>query len=326
MFDLISIGDTVIDTFVPLKDAEVTILGGKKHLSLPFGYKIPIDEPLSFVGGNASNDAVGAARLGLKTAIYTNVGKKDDDEADGRIIEKLKKERIDTRYIVHNKEFPTNHNIILDFKGERTILVHHHHWKYVLPDLDSSKWIYLTSLAPNFIETNLIDQILNYLERTRARLAYQPGTFQISLGVKKSAKLLSLTDFLIMNMEEAKKFLGVEGKIETKKLLEKLVDTGAKRVVITDGSSGSFGYDGKRFLKLDIFPAEVLQKTGAGDAYATGVVAGLIHGEDLGEAMRWGAGNSASVVESMGPQSGLLGLNKLKEKLKEYHKITAKEI
>lgn len=325
-FDLISIGDTVIDTFVPLKDAEVTNIGGMEHLSLPFGYKIPVDEPVSFVGGNASNNAVGASRLGLKTAIYTNVGKKDDDEADERIIEKLRKEKIDTRYIIHNKDFPTNHNIILDYKGERTILVHHHHWKYNLPDLDSSKWIYLTSLAPNFIETNLIDQILNYLERTRARLAYQPGTFQINLGVKKSAKLLSLTDFLIMNMEEAKKFLGVEGKIETKKLLEKLVDTGAKRVVITDGSRGSYGFNGGTFYELEKFPAEVLQKTGAGDSYATACVAALINGEDLSEAMRWGAANSASVVSAMGPQAGLLTLEQMKESLKKNKAIVAKEL
>lgn len=326
-FDLISIGDTVIDTFVPLKDAEVINKEGVGHLALPFGYKIPIEEPLSFVGGNASNNAVGSARLGLKTAIYTNVGKKDDDEADYRIVEKLKKEGVDTRYIVHNPEFPTNHNIILNFKGERTILVHHHHWKYDLPDLDSGKWVYLTSLAPNFADTNLINQILNYLERTKARLAYQPGTFQISLGIKKNSRLLSAADFLIMNLEEAKKFLGLaDKKTDIKKLLEKLSDTGVRKVVITDGSRGSYGYDGNKFFKLESFPAEVVQKTGAGDAYATAVVAGLIHGENLEEAMRWGACNSASVVSAMGPQEGLLSLNQMREKLKENSKITTKEI
>ena len=66
--------------------------------------------------------------------------------------------------------------------------------------------------------------------------------------------------------------------------------------------------------------------TGAGDAYATGTLAGLIHGKPLEEAMRWGAANSASVVEQMGSTPGLLSLNKMEEMLKEHKKITAKEV
>lgn len=66
--------------------------------------------------------------------------------------------------------------------------------------------------------------------------------------------------------------------------------------------------------------------TGAGDAYATGVVAGLFYGHDLEEAMRWGAANGAAVVEEVGSQAGLLSLNKIRERLKENSKIAAKEI
>ncbi|HLC87518.1 MAG TPA: PfkB family carbohydrate kinase, partial [Patescibacteria group bacterium] len=69
-----------------------------------------------------------------------------------------------------------------------------------------------------------------------------------------------------------------------------------------------------------------IEMTGAGDAYATGTLAALIHGKSLEEAMRWGAANSASVVEQMGSTPGLLGLSKMDEKLKENKKIIAKEI
>lgn len=328
MYDLISIGDAVIDTFVPLIDARVNILDNVTHLSLPYGLKVPVGDSTSFVGGNAANNAVGAARLGLKNAIYTNVGRKEDDEADNRIVEKLKKEKVDTRYIIHNSDFPTNHNIILDFKGERTILVHHHGWKYNLPDLDQSKWIYLTSLAPTFIETNLTEQLINYLERTHAKLFYQPGTFQIKMGFKKSARILSLCECLVLNLEEAKMLLGfkVEHKIEIKKLLQGLSDNGVKKTIITDSKNGSYAKEGEHFYKMDIFPAKMIQKTGAGDAFAVGVLASFFYGKDLPEAMRWGSANSASVVESMGPQSGLLTYSKLLDKLKENKTLVAKAI
>ena len=97
-------------------------------------------------------------------------------------------------------------------------------------------------------------------------------------------------------------------------------------VVITDGGEGSFGYDGEKYWKLDIFPAKLVEMTGSGDAFATGALAGLFHGKDLKEAMRWGAANGASVVEQVGPQAGLLTLSKMEEKLKENSKTIAKEI
>jgi pseudouridine kinase len=108
-------------------------------------------------------------------------------------------------------------------------------------------------------------------------------------------------------------------------LLKKLQESGPKIIIITDGSIGSFGFDGEKYLKLESFPAKLLQKTGAGDAYSVGVLAGLFYGENIDEAMRWGTANSASVVEQMGPQVGLLTLEKIKERLKINKEIVAKE-
>jgi sugar/nucleoside kinase (ribokinase family) len=76
---------------------------------------------------------------------------------------------------------------------------------------------------------------------------------------------------------------------------------------------------------LDVFPAKLVEMTGAGDAFATSTVAGIIHGETLQEAMRWGAANSAAVVEEIGPQKGLLSFSKLQDTLKEHKQIAAKE-
>lgn len=325
MFDLISIGDSVIDTFVPLTDAEVEVIKGERRLSIRYGDKIPVGDSTVLVAGNAANNAVGASRLKLKTAIYVNVG---NDHDGMRIKDKLKEEGVDTRYVVRNSELPSNHHIVLNFKGERTILIYHQPWKYNLPELDKSKWIYFTSLSPTFVESNLLDQLTNYLERTSASLLYNPGTFQIKAGVKKNPRLLSLTKIFIVNVEEAKIILGhPEGEnIPIKKLLKGIVDLGPQMAVVTDGGEGSFGFDGEKYFSLGIFPAKLVEMTGSGDAYATGTLAGLFHGKDLPEAMRWGAANGASVVEQVGPQAGLLTYHGMGEKLKENSKIVAKEI
>jgi ribokinase len=330
MYDLISIGDSVVDTFIPLIDAQVLIKDGEEKLAFPHGRKVPVGPALSIVGGNAANNAVGASRLKLKTAIYTNVGNLGDEEDDLRIIRKLRKEGVSTDYIVENNDLASDHHIVLTFKGERTILVYHQPWKYNLPDLDFSRWVYFTSLSPSFIHTSIISQLVNYLERTNAKLLFNPGTFQIKQGIKKNVRLLSLSEIFIVNVEEAELILegNVKGKGESyiKKLLKGIADLGPRLVVITDGHKGSFGFDGEKYFHLDIFPAKLVDTTGAGDAYATGVLASLAHGNDLAQAMRWGSANGASVVEQVGSQAGLLTYHGMQEKLKENYKITTKEI
>lgn len=325
MFDLISVGDCVIDTFVPLLDASIELIGGERKLCLRYGDKIPVEQSVSLVAGNAANNAVGAARLGLKAGIYTNVG--DDLDAQ-KITNKLKIEKVDTRYVVRNSRLPSNHHVVLDFKGERTILIYHQPWEFNLPDLDQSKWVYLTSLSPSFTKSNLLEQLIQYLERTNAKLVFNPGTFQIKLGVKKNPRLLSLTEVFIVNKEEAKLVLGFEEdqEINIKKLLKMIADLGPRLVVITDGGNGSYGFDSEIYYKLGLFPAKLVEMTGSGDAYATGVLAGLFHGKDLAEAMRWGAANSAAVVEKIGPQEGLLKYEFMQEVLKKHSKIVASKI
>src|SRR3989344_3307689 len=142
MFDLISIGDSVIDTFLKLHDAEVKCSINRKDckICMNYGDKIPLDgPPVSMVAGNAANNAVGGSRLGLKTAIYVNEGMEN------------------------------NYHTVLNFQGERTILIYHQPWKYNLPDLDSARWVYLTSLSPSFTDSDLIKQLTAYLERSGAK-------------------------------------------------------------------------------------------------------------------------------------------------------------
>ena len=320
MFDLISIGDAVIDTFVPLTDAHVHFNENLRELCLRYGDKIPVGDSVVQVAGNACNSAVGASRLKLKTSAYINVG---GDHDGVRIKDHLKDEGVDTRYVVTNKDLPSNHHVVLNYKGERTILIFHQLWKYHLPDLDKSKWVYFTSLSPTFADSNLLQQLTNYLERFGARMLYNPGTFQIKLGVKKNPRLLSLTEVFIVNLEEAQIILG---NLTIKKLLKGIVDLGPKMAVITDGVEGSYGFDGINFYHLEVFPAKLVEMTGAGDAYATGLLAGLFYGKELNEAMRWGAANGASVVEQIGPQKGLLTYSQMQDRLKENSKIITKEI
>ena len=323
MFDLISIGDPAVDHFFKIHDAHVEVEKDGKELCLRFGDKLPVEEYCQSLGGNTANNAVGASRLGLRTAVYLNIG---SDLIGKFTLAKLKEEGVDSRYAAVNEGMDSNVSALISFRGERTILTYHQDFKYQLPDLDRTRYVYLSSMGKSALENNFYHQVENYMQRSGASLYFNPGTYELAYGIKKFSGLLSLTKLLILNKEETELVLKITGKVDIKRMLNGLLELGPKIVIITDGKNGSYGFDGRIFYQLDIFPAKVIDMTGAGDAYATGVLAGLFYGKDLPEAMRWGAANGASVVEEIGPQKGLLSYDKMQARLKENSKITAKEI
>ena len=123
-------------------------------------------------------------------------------------------------------------------------------------------------------------------------------------GLKKLAPIVRLSTVFFVNREEAETLL--KRRADVKQLLRLLGKLGPKIAVITDGPKGSYSFDGSTFLFLPVFPAKVVERTGTGDAYSTGFLAALASGKSVGEAMRWGTFNSASVLQHIGAREGLL--------------------
>lgn len=101
---------------------------------------------------------------------------------------------------------------------------------------------------------------------------------------------------------------------------------GPEMVVITDGPNGAYGFDGTTYQHIGIFPVPVVERTGAGDAFSTGCLAALIQKKSLRDAMRWGTFNSASVIQKVGPQAGLLKKNEMMKLLRDNPKCDCRVI
>lgn len=315
MFDLITIGDATIDTFIKIHDATVKCDLNDQNCQICLNYadKIPVDEVHHQVAGNAANNAVGSSRLGLKTAIYVNVG---TDDSGYKIKKTLASEKVDPIYIKTHEGMESNYSAVINFKGERTILVYHQAWKYELPKLADCERVYLTSLSKTYVDGILYKDLTAYLQKTGAKLTYNPGTYQLNEDVKKEADLLKLCEIFIVNKEEARKILEIENDVTRsfRELLQGLKALGPKIVVITDGRGGSSGTDGADYYQITEWPGDRVEATGAGDSYATALTAALHYGETLPEGMIWGAINGASVAHETGPQKGLLTQEEIKKR------------
>lgn len=318
--DVLSIGDVVTDAFIKLlDDRAVTYEDDKgKWLAMPFGTKIPFDhaEVIEAVG-NASNAAVAFARLGLNSGLVSNVGS-DDHGRD--IIKALHERDVDSRFVHINPKKASNYHYVLWYKEERTILIKHEEYDYQWPrfrESDHPKWVYFSSISKNALDS-YHDHVADWLDQNPdVKLAFQPGTFQMEAGIERLRRLYSRAEVLVLNREEAV-YVSGGNYDDVHDLLNRFHDLGVKIMVITDGPAGAYASDGENRFKMPLYPdpAPPVERTGAGDAFASTFVAAIIKGNSIEGALQWAPINSMNVVQNVGAQAGLLTENELGELLK----------
>ncbi len=310
-YDFIAIGDITTDEFIKLKKATVTCDLNHEHCSLgmSFGDKLPFEDAwLVPAVGNSPNAAVSAARLGLRSALATNVG---DDALGKGCLESLDRDGVAREFVTVHPGKKSNHHYVLWFEDDRTILIKHEVYPYALPDLREPKWIYLSSLGEAALA--LHDPLADYLEAHPAvKLAFQPGTFQMSAGVERLQRIYARTELFFCNKEEAQRILA-SAEEDVKVLMSNLRALGPKTAIVTDGPKGAYAQnaEGSWFMPAYPDPKPPYERTGAGDAFSSTVTAALGLGLSLETALRWGPVNSMSVVQDVGAQAGLLTREKI---------------
>ena len=316
-YDFVGIGDIITDAFIKLKEAAIEEIDGTetKKICLPFGDKVPYEDVFIIPAvGNSANASVSASRLGLKSALVTNLG---SDYYGKECLGVLEKEKVGADFVKIHKTKKTNYHYVLLFKEERTILIKHEEFEYSLPDIGNPKWIYLSSLGSNSLSFH--QTIEKYLaEHPEIKLAFQPGTYQIEFGKNALAGIYKRADLFFCNKQESQKILETE-EDNIKNLLEMIYRLGPKIVVITDGPKGAYAYDGNQawFMPPYPDPGPPVNRTGAGDAFSSTFTVAIAIGKDIKEALKWSSINSMSVTQQMGPRAGLLTQAKLEEYLKK---------
>ncbi len=306
--DLLTIGDCSIDLFMKVDSDFVADTvpgknGGSPKICFFHGSKVPVDTFETSIAGNACNVSIGATKLGMKTAIYAELG---DDPYGERIIRELGENGVITDYCIKNKGTPTNVHSIIVHGEERTIFSYHEKRNYKLYNWSRPKWIFYSSLAKGFDEFQA--DLVNYIEKNSdIGIGFNPGTQQLREGVDALRNFLKVVDVLFVNKEEAQ-VLTEPKEQNLEKLHELLLELGPKVTVITLGEKGSTAHDGTKMIRKGILKKDtkITDTTGAGDSYATGFIAALHHKKPLGTAMEWGAINSSHVIRKIGAIKGLL--------------------
>ena len=313
-YDFVAIGDILIDAFIQLNkdqaDVSIDMDTGRKILQMPFGSKLPYDDVTVVPAvGNSPNAAVSAHRLGLETALVSNLG---HDKFGKECLEALRTEGVHTDFVKVHEDKKTNYHYVLRYGPERTILINHEKYPYSLPDFPiAPKFFYFSSVGEHGIPYH--HEIAAYVKENDTKLAFQPGTFQIKVGYEKIRDVYENTEIFFCNKEEAQEILKTtEQDIPT--LIRGIRELGPTIPVVTDGPNGAYTVDADNHawhMPMYPDPAPPVDRTGAGDSFSSTFTAAIILGKDPAEALAWGPINSMSVVQHIGAQAGLLSRDEL---------------
>lgn len=284
-------------------------------MAMPFGEKFPVQEIFVNYGGGAMNVAVGLNNFGIKVSPMISVGK---DNVGHEIYSQLKEQKIDTSLILVNKQKRTGFSIILTAEKDKE----HSIFTYRGASEDlvvgflrdfRTDWFYVSSLAGD----NWVFEFEKIARQSKrgTKIVWNPGDRQLR-DYKKMISFLKNIEVLILNNKEAKELtknlfprVAQENLRNVKFLLEKLHELGSQKVVITQGAKGAVAIDENNeyyYVPSRGDKEKFVDTVGAGDAFGSGLLAGMIRFGDFEKALRIAIRNSTFVLYRVGAQNGLL--------------------
>jgi len=330
-FDIITVGSATVDVFAHTDPSQSEVLKVnhnhhfQKDIAYPLGAKILVKELHFFTGGGGTNTAVAFSRLGLKTAFLGRIG--DDGNAD-IILKNLADERVE---FIGKKKGISGYSVILDsVREDRTIFTYKGaNDDFSMKDFEfqdlKTRWFYFSSMMNKGYAA--LEKIALYAARKGIPVAFNPSLYLAKKGKHYLSKVLKNTRILIFNRQEAEALTGTSTQ-NIYGLLYSISNLGPKIVIITDGKEGVHCYDSvsKEFYHVSPRHVRLVETTGAGDAFASGFVAGQILGKSILLSLKIGMIDAESVIVHLGAKNTLLGKEVIRLAEKDKRRILQRKM
>lgn len=250
-------------------------------------------------GGKGANQAVAAARLGGQVKMIGRVG---DDAFGGVLLDNLRKDGVDTRYVPRTAGVASGVALITvsDAGQNNIVVVPGSNWRLTPEDVRAAEAAFegaAAVLMQQEIPPETVAEAVSVARKHGVRTILNPSPSRAL-----SPDFLKQVDCLIPNEYELAQLAGVEG-ITT--AANELKSIGLDCLIVTLGSDGALVLDGDQTYHIESYPVDVVDTTAAGDAFAGGFAVGLAEGKSTVEAATWGNAAGALAVTKMGAQPSL---------------------
>jgi ribokinase len=292
--------------------AKIILVLGNSNVDLVFkiprfhhpGETILAESLATFFGGKGANQAITAKRLGGDVRFITKVG---NDHYGKSYRQHLIKNGLDPRLILQDSKLQTGTAVIeLTPKGENRIIAFlGANGALAVNDLKKleRRWrgvgVFVTQLE---IPLPTVERGLKMAKGQGALTLLNP-----SPPVRLPSDLLRLVDFIVPNELEAQSLTGIKWKWkqEIPKTADRLLNMGAKNVVITLGPRGLYFKNRNQELWVEAFRVNVIDTTAAGDAFLGGLATSLSEDRPIQEALKFANGAGALATTKLGAQPSL---------------------
>lgn len=260
-------------------------------------------------GGSAANTIVGLARLELKTGY---IGKVAEDREGELLLKDFRKENVDTSGIIISRQGRSGVVMgYIDKKGERALYVDPgvNDWlefkEINLEYASRAEFLHLTSFVgkkPFEAQKKLVKTL------SGVKVSFDPGALYARKSLTSLKPIIKRSFVMLPNENEIRLLTGKNYEEGSKMLIKE----GVSVVAVKLGERGCYVTDGKESHLVEPFEKELVDTTGAGDAFCAGFLYGLIKGRDLYQCGRLGNFVAARCISKMGARTGLPRLPDLK--------------
>lgn len=268
----------------------------------PEGALLLLDDMRVRAGGCAANVAIDLAKQGISVDLAGCVGA---DGAADTLFGILAAHGIDCSRIVRVEQCRTSKTVILIVKGQDRRYLHlagantaftvdrlQQEWLsrlkvfylgglFAMPGIDFEKLAAMLSFCREKKVTTVVDVVIPH---------------QVT-DLSELPRVLPFIDMFVPNDQEAKAFTGLTDPFDQ---LRAFKDTGANTVIITRGERGSVAARGGKVWSCGAYRMDVVDPSGSGDAFTSGVIRSILLGYDIPQTLRYASAMGASVTRAAG--------------------------
>lgn len=301
-YDFVSVGSNTLDIKVDVPE---------KFSQIEMGEKIKIKEGFKISnGGGGVNVSIALSKLHSKVGYLGKVSTEFKEILEktlrvnkiGLISSKETKKQVAKSILMQTKD---GDRVIFTFRGQNDFLESEDFESSII----SSNNFYFTALNGKSLQTQI--KLARKLKRTNKNIliCYNPSMYLIKEEKRNLDKLIGLCDIIIFNFDEAKELTGDR---DISSCLRSVYAKGVKLVVITDGSNGSYAYNGEEeYYQKSKEPKIVVDTTGAGDCFAGTFFYFYAKRYGIKAALQYASWNASALITKNGTQNGLLTFNEL---------------
>jgi ribokinase len=255
-------------------------------------------------GGSAANATVGLARLGCKTGY---IGEVANDREGDLLINDFQRENVDTRAVICSDKGRSGLVMgFVDKAGARALYINSGVNDLIKFDevnveyASKARFLHLSSFVGEESfrsQKKLLDELPEDV-----RISFDPGALYARKGFGGLESIIKRTYVLMPNSAELEL---LTGETDYCRGADYMIGKGARIVAVKLGGSGCYVTDGRERLLIEPFRVEVVDTTGAGDAFCAGFLYGLLREKNLYECGRLGNFVASRCVMKIGARTGL---------------------